>query len=220
MPDKIDASAVKSHAPKKPRRSHAERTERSEKLMLDAARDLILSVGTHNTTLKDIGEKAGYSRGLANAHFGSKDTLFTRLVKRCRLIWIAEMQKAAQGKSGLDVLLSRIDAMISFANKYPKDARAMYSLWFESIGTDSHINASHALFHSQAREDIKRLALDAGLFKGAECDSDAAVYAEHFVGSIFGLIYQWLVNPNAVDIIASLSNFRNRLSSLAAQKGG
>ena len=39
--------------------------------MLDAAEALILELGTQATTLKGVGERAGYSRGLAQARFGS-----------------------------------------------------------------------------------------------------------------------------------------------------
>ncbi len=39
--------------------------------MLAAAIDLILEHGTDKTTLDAIGEKAGYSRGLATYLFGS-----------------------------------------------------------------------------------------------------------------------------------------------------
>ena len=48
----------------------AERSALSDKLMFDAAVQLINERGTAKTTLKDIGEVAGYSRGLASYRFG------------------------------------------------------------------------------------------------------------------------------------------------------
>jgi len=59
-------------APDAQTRTQAERTAISDRAMLDAAIDLILEHGTDKTTLAAIGEKAGYSRGLATYRFGSK----------------------------------------------------------------------------------------------------------------------------------------------------
>lgn len=66
---------------KSPRLTQAERTAISDGRMLDAAMALILERGTHNTTLREIGELAGYSRGLASNRFGSKDELFAELIQ-------------------------------------------------------------------------------------------------------------------------------------------
>ncbi len=45
--------------------TQAERTAISDKAMIDACIELILEHGTDKTTLQAIGEKAGYSLGLA-----------------------------------------------------------------------------------------------------------------------------------------------------------
>lgn len=193
------------------RGSHAERTELSDQLMLDAATQLILDVGTGNTTLKDIGERAGYSRGLANARFGSKDALFIRLAERCREKWISELRSAAEGKTGQDVLLSRVDAMIQFAEGHPKDARVMYILWFESVGAQSDMSASLARFHARARLDIKTLVLNLSASKTAEAETRADQYALRFCGLIFGICYQWLVSPDAVDIQKTLEGLKDQI---------
>ena len=57
----------------------AERSAQSDKKMFEAAIELINERGTAKTTLKDIGEHAGYSRGLASYRFGSKDGLWMEL---------------------------------------------------------------------------------------------------------------------------------------------
>ena len=58
------------------RRTQAERTEISDNRMLEAAVELIVDRGPAATSLKEVGLKAGYSRGLAGQRFGSKDKLF------------------------------------------------------------------------------------------------------------------------------------------------
>ena len=49
--------------------TQAERSALSDQKMFEVAIDLVNERGTAKTTLKDIGEQAGYSRGLARNQF-------------------------------------------------------------------------------------------------------------------------------------------------------
>ena len=62
--------------------TQAERTALSDQKMFEMAIELVNERGTAKTTLKDIGEGAGYSRGLASYRFGSKDGLWMELFAR------------------------------------------------------------------------------------------------------------------------------------------
>jgi AcrR family transcriptional regulator len=53
-----------------PRLTQAERRARSERSLLDAAEQLFAEKGSHRTSLAEIGERAGYSRGLVGERFG------------------------------------------------------------------------------------------------------------------------------------------------------
>lgn len=64
---------VKNAAP--PRRTQAERREQAEAALLAAAVDLIATKGLDGFTLNEVGEAAGYSRGLPVHYFGTKDNL-------------------------------------------------------------------------------------------------------------------------------------------------
>ncbi|MEM6536453.1 MAG: helix-turn-helix domain-containing protein [Pseudomonadota bacterium] len=199
--------------PKPVRMTQAQRTELSDQRMFDAAAELILEVGTERTTLKDVGERAGYSRGLASARFGSKQSLFVALADRCRRVWIDELSTAAKNKSGLALLLSRIDAITTFAEQQPLQARVMYVLWFESVGAPSDINESLARFHKQARTDICEIVFSSEMFVGRGARKNAERFAARFCGTVFGLCYQWLVNPNAIDIRANMNDIKKELEA-------
>src|SRR5438309_10505933 len=66
------------------RRAQAERRAEAEQGLLDAALRLFDKKGVEGTPLAEIGDAAGYSRGLANHHFGSKAALVERLAERSR----------------------------------------------------------------------------------------------------------------------------------------
>ncbi len=135
----------------------------------------------------------------------AKETLCLKLADRCRRTWLEELELAAGDKRGLAVFLSRLDAMVSYAKRYPDDARVMYILWFESVGSPSAMKTGLSRFHQQARDDIRNLI--AAAIKAGEIasDVDPEHFAMHFTSAMFGLSYQWLVNPEAVVIDAFMA---------------
>ena len=191
----------------------------SDRLMLDAAQTLVLDVGTAGTTLKEVGELAGYSRGLAHARFGSKERLFLRLADRCRRVWIAELQRVQGEKKGLSAFVARIDAVASYVERYPGEAQVMYILWFESVGSKSKMREGLRRFHEQARADIRGLLEEAARSGEVPSEVDAASIAVQFCATFFGLCYQWLVAPDAVDVSSQIAAFK-RQTLLALETAG
>ena len=63
------------------RRKQAERTALSDRLLTEAAIELLVKHGLQGTTLQGVGERAGYSRGLATHRFGSKAGLFAKVLE-------------------------------------------------------------------------------------------------------------------------------------------
>lgn len=62
-------------------RTQEERRSDAEHRLVAAAAELVGEVGPAKVTLANVGERAGYSRGLATHHFGSKGALMQRLVE-------------------------------------------------------------------------------------------------------------------------------------------
>jgi AcrR family transcriptional regulator len=63
-----------------PRTQEVRRAE-AERRLIAAAAEMVGEVGPSKVTLANVGERAGYSRGLATHHFGSKGALMQRLVE-------------------------------------------------------------------------------------------------------------------------------------------
>ena len=75
------------------RLTQVERKEISDAKMLDAAVDLIVERGAGQATLKDVGEKAGYSRGLVGYRFGNKAGLFDFVLRSVGDEWLSEPER-------------------------------------------------------------------------------------------------------------------------------
>lgn len=186
------------------RRTQAERSAQSDALMLDAAISLIVDRGTAGTHLKDVGERAGYSRGLASYRFGNKAGLFTQIIQAVGDDWLRELGRAVRNKDGLDAILAATDAHNHFVQQAADRIRAFYILWFDSIGPDATLKAVIANVHERRRRDVERW-ITSGIEAGSvRADADARTIAEQFCASIIGIVYQWLVSPDARDQIHDL----------------
>ncbi|MEJ6677293.1 TetR/AcrR family transcriptional regulator [Parasphingorhabdus sp.] len=198
-------------APVKPRvrrRTQAERTALSDARMFDAAMQLIVEQGTHATTLKAVGERAGYSRGLASSRFGSKDALFGQLVLHFNTSWTRELANKVGKRSGVQACLAALSAVEDFLSSHSRYMQAMYILWFESISTDNDVRAHLAAYHKIYRADVAHW-VEEGIASGEiDADVDAECYAFGFCSFIFGTIYQWLVAPNNADLPKQFEGFR------------
>jgi AcrR family transcriptional regulator len=62
------------------RRTQAQRSAEARERLLQAAAALIAEGGLGALTVAEVGRRAGYSRGIAHYHFGSKDALVAELV--------------------------------------------------------------------------------------------------------------------------------------------
>ncbi|MEM8492149.1 MAG: TetR family transcriptional regulator [Pseudomonadota bacterium] len=201
-------------ATKSARRSQQERIEQSDRLMLDAAEALVLELGTHATTLREVGERAGYSRGLAHARFGSKEQLFMRLVERCLDNWFQELRKASKGKRGLSALVSRLDAVVEYALNYPEDARVLYILWFESVGVSSPMKERLGSFHRAARKDVCDLLRESIEENELPQELDIDAIALLITSTSFGVAYQWLVDAQSIEVETAVASVRQQILAL------
>lgn len=194
--------------PRVSRRTQAERTALSDARMFDAAMQLIVEQGTHATTLKAVGERAGYSRGLASSRFGSKDALFGQLVLHFNTSWTQELANKVGTRGGVQACLAALCAVEDFLSSHSKYMQAMYILWFESISTHNDVRDHLAAYHEIYRDDVAHW-VEEGIASG-EIDAavDAECYAFGFCSFIFGTIYQWLVAPSNVDLPKQFEAFR------------
>ncbi len=189
------------------RRTQAERTALSDQRMFDAAISLINERGTQKTTLKEIGELAGYSRGLANYRFGSKESLLDELFTRFDKRWKAHLQSYVADQSGIAALRAAARALRDFLKRESNYMRAMYVLWYESLGHESTIRNRLAGHHDVYRKDAAKW-LRQGI-AGGEIDPkiNPEQFAVQYCSFIFGTVYQWLVKAEALDLDALFDDY-------------
>ncbi|HSB88099.1 MAG TPA: TetR/AcrR family transcriptional regulator [Ilumatobacteraceae bacterium] len=185
----------------------AERSGLSTRKLLDAAAELISEGGYAAMTLSAVGARAGYSRGLVTARFGSKRELLEALVDRISTNWNARnVQPRTIGKSGLDGLLITLDAIRIQAKRDPTALRRLYALQFEALGPVPELRAHFVTFHRTMRADmaafVRRGLRDGSVAPGANARAEGAA----IVAGLRGIGYQWLLDPDDVDPAALISH--------------
>ena len=181
-------------------RTQEERQAASDAAMAAAAVALICERGAAATTLKDVGVRAGYSRGLAGYRFGSKAGLWSFLVRTIGEEWLGELRRAVAGTRGLDTIHAAVDAHCQLLLASPQRIRAFYILWFDSVGPDPVLREVIARVHERRRRDVERWIEDGIAAGSVRPDADVRAVAEQFVACIVGIVYGWLVTgQQAVD---------------------
>jgi AcrR family transcriptional regulator len=141
------------------RRTQEERRNEAERKLVAAAAELVAEIGPSRVTLANVGERAGYSRGLATHHFGSKGALMQRLVEAVT----QQFRDALVDPSGepLDELLRLIRIYFDVMSDLQPVNRARLVLWADAVTTPSDdIRPAMVFADREFREEIeKRLRL-------------------------------------------------------------
>ena len=194
-------------------RTQAERTALAESKMVSAAIDLLNSAGIQGTTLVAIGVSAGYSRGLATHHFGSKAGLFRSVLKRVSAAWNEELVSSLNGKTGLQAVTTAIDAHLAHSLSHPEYIRAQNILWGAAMDPSSEFEPNVAEFMRIQRESVAAWIKGGKALGEIEQNINADRVAEQFYGGLIGITSQWLVSAD-FDLAAAYEDFKHNMVRL------
>lgn len=150
------------------RRTQAGRREEAEGKLLDAAIRLVAEKGYDGFSLADVGEAAGFSRGLPAHYFGRKEELLSRVAQHVVQLYGASLVRLPRSEPGLPRLAATI-------RQY---ARGMASLGNRALG----LLVAQAVVEPGLRETIA--ALNANGFKGLEAQIRAGAAAGNIVADV------------------------------------
>lgn len=178
----------------------AERSERSTDALLRAAAELIAEGGTAAMTFAAIAERAGYSRGLVTARFGSKEGLVEAMIRR---VWgrlrHLRVLPGIEDRRGLDSVLVLVSGIRDQALTESVEMRALIALMFEAVSDNGALRKRFIRYHDAMRDDLTA-ALHKGIADGSvRADLDPEREATMIVGILRGTSYQWLLEPDRVD---------------------
>jgi AcrR family transcriptional regulator len=146
------------------RRTQDERRTEAEQRLLGAAAELIGEIGPAGVTLANIGERAGYSRGLATHYFGSKGAMMQRLVDDVTEQFQVSVLFEQQADSAADSLRNIVDTYFETLAHLKPVNRARLVLWADAVATPS-TDVRPAMI---AADREFRKALETGIQRGID----------------------------------------------------
>jgi len=140
------------------RRTQEERRGEAERRLLDAAATMVGEAGPARVTVSNVGERAGYSRGLVSHYFGSKRALMQRLVETVTYQFreaLFDQQQASD--DALGELGTLIGIYFDVVSDLQPINRARLVLWADAVANPSD-DIRPAMVHAdqEFREEIEK----------------------------------------------------------------
>lgn len=177
--------------PSPARRTQAERREEAESRLLEAALGIVARRGSVRMTLAEVGEAAGYSRGLPAHRFGSKAGLLRSLAPYVGERFRRQREAAPARAPGLDAIRGAVSVYFGRDGDWVS-TRALLVMLTESFMEGSEVREPVLAYNRAARsffEDHIRHAIGRG---EARADLDPAATAILLLGAMRGVMLQWL----------------------------
>jgi AcrR family transcriptional regulator len=193
-------------AVKAERRSQTQRRDEAEQRLLAAAVRLVGERGLERITLAEVGEAAGYSRGLPAHYFGGKDGLVVALASHLVESFGRALEQSEDHRPGLDRLLGMVGFYLGSAGRTPAATRALFVLLGEGL-SNALVTERLAQLNARSAKAIE-MNLRAGIAAGdVRKDVDAKSQALLILASLRGAVGLWLLAPDTVDLRAVRHEF-------------
>jgi AcrR family transcriptional regulator len=155
-------SAASHESAAAPRTQEVRRTE-AEQRLLAAAAEMIGEVGPSRVTLANVGKRAGYSRGLATHHFGSKGALMQRVVEAVTHQFREAVFDCGQPGDAVAELRTLVDIYFDVVTDLRPVNRARLALWADAVAnpdveTRRRMVAADREFREEIEKRVERAA--------------------------------------------------------------
>lgn len=195
---KAGASAAKpAHTPVPApvrRRTQAERREEAEQKLLEAALAIVARRGSVRMTLAEVGEAAGYSRGLPAQRFGNKAGLLRALAASIGTRFTTQLMAAPERKPGLDAIRGNVVVYFNRKDRNWTTTRALLVMMTEAFMEDSELRDLLATYN-RGRLEFFEHHIQVGIENGEiSPEIDPTATAVLLLGALRGVMMQWLVD--------------------------
>jgi len=185
-----------------------ERVETSYRRLLHAAAELIVEKGWEATTAAEIGRRAGYSRAMVHARYGSKDAILQAYVHE----YVKRLNPEPDPKTtGMQQVLAHFDRIEEIYREDPDMLLAMFVATFEAVKTTSplrqRVRDQLESGAAKVEKGLRRGVRDGSVRPGinfARADSDIST-------SVFGIAFWWTSLPDRCDLGSELAKVRARI---------
>jgi AcrR family transcriptional regulator len=189
----------------KRRKTQAERREEAGSAILDAATKLIAEKGLDEFTLADAGEASGYSRGLPAHYFRSKSDLLAAIGEHIRQWFFDGLAARVETRRGFANLIAAIDFYFDVCKTDRPMMHALHTVLAGALHKPALVEAVARLNRDSVHS--VEVAIRAGIANGEiRRGIDARAWAIQILSTVRGIVAQWLVDPERIDLQAQRNN--------------
>jgi AcrR family transcriptional regulator len=171
--------------------------------------ELIAEKGWEATTAAEIGRRAGYSRAMVHARYGSKDAILETLFATD---YVNKLSPALNPtSSGLQQALAHVDRITQLYAEDPDLLRAIFVLTFEAAKATSPAGPRIRMWLERAAQMVEA-GLRNGIVDGSvRPDIDVERTVNDFGAAVLGTAYQWIMQAYPYDMATEMAYIRARL---------
>lgn len=185
-----------------------ERVEISSRRLVEAAAELIVEKGWEATTAAEIGRRAGYSRAMVHARYGSKDAILDAFFLHD---YVRQLSPDADpNATGLQEAVGHFDRVRRLFSEDQAFLRAMFVATFEGVKSTSPLRERVQRWLQRGVDKV-----EAGLRRGVDDgsvrdDVDIDRATSDLSAAIFGAAYLWTLIGDGYDLDRELAYVRDR----------
>lgn len=201
-----------------------EDAETTRHQLLAAARREFANKGVSRTSLQDIAQAAGVTRGAIYWHFKNKADLFNAMMDDAILPMERAMQQIGHDPSR-DPLVELESAMLQAIQSIVDDAdtRAIFeiaTMKMEYVDELLSVKERHAQCYMAGTHEMQRSLQETATRRAIRLPVPAGIAAQGLHGLMVGLINSWMLSPGAFELVpVSKSAIRTYLAGLGLQLG-
>ncbi len=182
------------------RRTQAQRSAEARERLLQAAAALIAEGGLGALTVAEVGRRAGYSRGIAHHHFGSKDALVAELVGQVEREFTDATRPARHRTSAVEAVVETAAVFIGMLRRLPTIHRAFLVLWSGAVVSPPSVRSLLVDSDAAFRRTITRIVVAGQAAGDVRADVDSRAFAVGLLGQLRGIAMQHLLDPGSVHL--------------------
>jgi len=179
--------------------------------ILQAALTCFVRTGYHKTTMDNVVQEAGLSKGSIYSHFESKKEIFLALLDKMIADTGLLPVLSAEGPTGGEKLETALTLATAFigSDAYQEYAALVLEVWAQNR-QDAEVNQAAVYLYDQLRRPFIQL-FEEGMAAGEFKPVNAAAMANLFIGAFDGLMVQAMIEETAVDWNATVQTIHDTL---------
>lgn len=181
------------------RLTRAEAREETRRRLLAAAAELFAARGFDATTVEDVAEAAGFSKGAVYYNFSSKDDLFAALVQQHIDELLGELTAAMDGASTIEAKLAAAQRVLVAHEQDDEGEELFLEILIQAV-RDADVRGTVADGFARMRAAVAELIRTQFGDLGIEPPMDAGALATTIIAAAAGHGLLRAIDPDAVPI--------------------